>query len=508
VSPRRAAVAAGVAILLGAAPAWAHGFGQRYDLPVPLWLWVAGAAAAVALSFVVTGLVSTAPPGPARYPTVNLLRWRLGRALVHPWLWHLARALAIAALLLVVIAGALGSQNPNRNLAPTAVWVLWWVGVAYLSALVGDVWAIVNPWAALFAATEPAPEAGNDRAPAWLGAWPAVVLFLAFAWIELVWPGRAEPAQLALLTLGYTLVAGAGMVALGRSRWLRRGDPFAVAFSTLARFAPTELRVRDRAICATCPARCASEAGCVNCVACFTRAPDEARALNLRPFGAGLLDGGVVSTSMVAFVLVLLSSVTFDGFTATPAWAAIESVAYAALPPLGGQRLAVIGTLGLLGFALLFALLYAAFARWMARAGGQPASGTAVARAFVVSLIPIAVAYHLAHYLTYLLVQGQRIIPLASDPLGLGWDLLGTAGYVPDIGIVGARFAWYTAVIAIVSGHIAAVFVAHAIALRQFGSRQRALRSQYAMLLLMVGYTVASLWIIAQPIVESSPAGS
>src|SRR6185369_2484816 len=156
------------------------------------------------------------------------------------------------------------------------------------------------------------------------------------------------------------------------------------------------------------------------------RAPDEARALNLRPFGAGLLDGGGVSTSMVAFVLVLLSSVTFDGFTATPAWATIESAAYAALPPLGGQRLAVIGTLGLLGFALLFALLYAAFARWMARAGGQPASGTAVARAFVVSLIPIAVAYHLAHYLTYMLVQGQRIIPLASDPLGLGWDLLGT----------------------------------------------------------------------------------
>lgn len=507
-SARRAAGVAGAVTLITAAPVWAHGFGQRYDLPVPLWLWVAGAAAAVALSFVVTGLVSHAEPGPVHYPTVNLLRWRLGRALVHPWLWNVARALAVAALLLVVIAGAVGNQHPNRNLAPTAVWVLWWVGVAYASALVGDVWAIVNPWATLFAATERASEPGADRAAEWLGAWPAVALFLAFAWIELVLPGRAEPAQLALLALGYTLVAGAGMVALGRSRWLRRGDPFAVAFGTLARFAPTELRVHDRTLCAACPAGCAGEPGCVNCVACFRRAPDAARALNLRPFGAGLLADGAVSTSMVAFVLVLLASVTFDGFTATPAWAAIESGAYAWLPPLGGQRLAVIGTLGLLGLALLFGLLYAAFARWMAQAGGQPAAGTAVAGAFVVSLIPIAVAYHLAHYLTYLLVQGQRIVPLASDPLGLGWDLFGTASYVPDIGIVGARFAWYTAVIAIVAGHIVAVFVAHAIALRQFGSRRRALRSQYAMLLLMVGYTVASLWIIAQPIVESSPAGS
>jgi len=504
VTRRRAAAAAGVTLLLAATPVWAHGFGQRYDLPVPLWLWVAGAAAAVALSFVVTGFVTTAEAGPARYPTVNLLRWRLGRALVHPWLWNAARALAVVALLVVVIAGALGSQNPNRNLAPTAVWVLWWVGVAYVSALVGNVWAIVNPWATLFAATERAPDAEPGGAAA--GAWPAVVLFLAFAWVELVLPGRAEPAQLALLVVGYTLVAGTGMVVLGRSGWLRRGDPFAVAFSTLARFAPTELRVRDRTICSGCPAGCASEIDCVNCVACFTRAPDDARALNLRPFGAGLLDRAVLSTSMVAFVLVLLSSVTFDGFTATPAWAAIESAAYAWLPPLGGQRLAVIGTLGLLGMTVLFALLYAAFARWMAGAGGQPSAAAAVARAFVVSLIPIAVAYHLAHYLTYLLVQGQRIVPLASDPLGLGWNLLGTAGYVPDIGIVGARFAWYTAVIAIVAGHIVAVFVAHAIALRQFGNRRRALRSQYAMLLLMVGYTVASLWIIAQPIVESSPA--
>jgi hypothetical protein len=413
----------------------------------------------------------------------------------------------------VVAAGALGNQNPTRNLAPTAVWVIWWVGVAYVSALVGDVWAIVNPWATLFGAAERGDRSDGGRSlspgvpyPPWLGVWPATVLFTAFAWVELVFPGRALPAQLALMAVGYTLVTGAGMLAFGRTVWLRRGDPFAVAFSTLARFAPTEIRVVDPAICVDCLAGCATApGGCVNCGACFARAPAAARELNLRPFGAGLLAGGAVSTSMVVFVLVLLATVTFDGFTATPAWAAIESRLYAWLPPLGGQRLAVIGTLGLLAFPLLFGAVYTLFARWMARAGGGPAA--AVARAFVVSLVPIAIAYHLAHYLTYLLVQGQRIIPLASGPLGLGWDLLGTAAYRPDIGIVGARFAWYTAVTAIVVGHIVAVYVAHAIALRQFGSRRRALRSQYAMLVLMVGYTMASLWIIAQPIVESGAVG-
>ena len=135
-------------------------------------------------------------------------------------------------------------------------------------------------------------------------------------------------------------------------------------------------------------------------------------------------------------------------------------------------------------------------------ADNQLSTGT-VARLFVLSLVPIAIAYHLAHYFTYLLIQGQLMIRLASDPLGLGLNLFGTARYRPDIGIMGARFAWYTAAIAIVLGHVIAVYVAHAVALREFRDRRAALRSQLPMLMLMAGYTVVSLWIIARPIVET-----
>jgi len=206
---------------------------------------------------------------------------------------------------------------------------------------------------------------------------------------------------------------------------------------------------------------------------------------------------------MVAFVLVLLSTVTFDGFTATPAWASLEGRLYAALEALGDARLTFIDTLGLVAFPLLFGLVYLGFARWMAWMGDDELSTGAVARLFVLSLVPIAIAYHLAHYFTYLLIQGQLLIRLASDPLGLGWDLFGTARYRPDIGIVGARAVWYTAVAAIVAGHVIAVYVAHAVALREYRDRRAALRSQLPMLVLMVGYTVVSLWIIAQPIVES-----
>jgi hypothetical protein len=264
----------------------------------------------------------------------------------------------------------------------------------------------------------------------------------------------------------------------------------------------------DPELCRRCPVSCAGRDGvCVNCYECFARAPDSRRELNLRPFAAGLIGAERTSVSMAVFVALALSTVTFDGFTGTPAWSRLENALYGALPFPGTVRLAVIGTMGLIAFPVLFWGLYRGFAEWVARAGGSVDSTGDVARAFVVSLVPIAIAYHLAHYFTYLLIQGQLIIPLASDPLGVGWNLLGTARYRPDIGIVGARFAWYTAVIAIVVGHIIAVYVAHAIALRVFPDRVAAVRSQYPMLILMVGYTMISLWIIAQPIVETSPKG-
>jgi hypothetical protein len=495
-----------MAVGLAAGPAGAHGFGQRYDLPVPLPLWLGAAAAAVAVSFVVIGLAAARRRGQDDYPRVNLLRWRAGRLIADRRTRAAARLVSAALLVLVVAAGFAGNQTPTRNLAPICVWVIWWVGFAYISALVGNLWAVVNPWAAIFGWIEQATSCRGGRFayPPALGMWPAVVLFAAFAWAELVYDGRSIPARLALMTAVYSLITWAGMFAFGRAVWLRHGDPFAAAFGTLARFAPTEIRVTNPALCRRCAAGCAQSGTCVNCGECFDRAAPVEREWNLRPFGGGLLRGSDVSVSMVGFVVLLLSSVTFDGFTATAAWAVIENALYERLAPLGGARLTVIGTLGLLAFPLGFGLVYWLVITWVARAGGGGRTGT-LACLFVLSLVPIAIGYHLAHYFTYFLIQGQLVIRLASDPFGLGWNLFGTSRFRPDIGIVGARFAWYTAVIAIVAGHIAAVCVAHWIALREYPSRRQAVRSQFPMLGLMVGYTVVSLWIIAQPIVETSP---
>jgi len=502
------------AVAVGAGPTAAHGFGQRYDLPVPLALWIAGAAAAVASSFVVIGFFMRGNPGTRDYPRLNLLRWPLARVLADRRTVLVARALSVIVLVLVVAAAVAGDQNPTRNPAPVMVWVIWWVGFAYISALAGNLWAVVNPWASIFGWLDKLSQGPGGVTlalgvpyPPRLGMWPAMVLFAAFAWAELVYSGRSIPAQLAVMTVVYSVITWTGMALFGRAAWLARGDPFAAAFSLLARFAPTEIRVKNRSLCRGCPSACGDGDACVDCGECFDRATPAEREWNLRPFGAGLLRTGDVSPSMIGFVLLLLATVAFDGFTATPAWARLERMLYAALAPVGDSRVTVIDTLGLLAFPVAFVLVYGLFAAWMARAAGGELSTATVAGMFVLSLVPIAIAYHLAHYLTYILIQGQLVIRLASDPFGLGWNLLGTARYRPDVGIVGARFAWYTAVVAIVLGHIIAVYIAHLIALREFSDRRRAMRSQFPMVVLMVGYTMVSLWIIAQPIVETSPKG-
>ena len=494
---------------IGAGPAAAHGFGQRYDLPVPLGLWIGGAAATVGLSFVAIGLFMRWRPSGTRYPRLNLLRWRIPRLLAARPTRIAAQSVALALLLLVVAAGLFGDQTPTRNLAPTAIWIVWWVGFAYMSAVVGNLWAVINPVAAVFAWAEAAARRWPSLPrptlalswPARLGAWPAIVLFAAFAWSELVFEGRAIPQRLALLLIAYIVVTWAAMAVVGRAAWLQNGDPFAVAFGILARFAPTEIRSVARA--------CARDGGenCQNC-GCFDASSAEAREWNLRPFGVGLLRTDDITSSMVVFVLLMLSTVTFDGLTATPLWAVLENWLYGLLPGTGATRLAVIGTGGLALCAVVFVAVYRFFAWGMAAAAGGELTAATTARLFVLSLVPIAIAYHLAHYFGYLLIQGQLIIRLASDPFGFGWNLLGTAHYRPDIGIVGARFAWYLAVIAIVLGHIVAVAVGHIVALREYTTRRAALRSQLPMLALMVGYTMVSLWIIAQPITEASPGAA
>jgi hypothetical protein len=501
---------------LGGGPASAHGFGQRYDLPLPLSLYLFAAASAVVVSFVIVALFVRHAPKPG-YPRLSL----------HPgdgWTRALAltlKSFALGLFFVVVAAGLVGDQNPYRNIAPTFVWIIVWIGLAYVSAFLGNVWALVNPWrtmfdcaAALYRRIGQAELSYRVPYPRALGVWPACLMLLAFSWTELVYPGAAVPAHIAWLATGYSVLTLAGMTVFGPATWLSHGEMFSVVFATLARIAPTEVRVSDPAVCAVCELDCRADGACIDCHECFAGADPRRRELALRPWGAGLIDGRAASPSMIGFVLLLLATVLFDGFLNTPEWSMVENAA----PDLGEAGAIAIRTAGLIAFWLILLGAYCAVsvvmsvgARSSAPAGGSTPAGATpphvIAQSFVFTLVPIAVGYHVAHYLMFLLLQGQYIFPLLSDPFGYGWNLMGTADYRPDIGLVGPRFGWYAAVAAILSGHVAAVYLAHRKAVRMFPARRAALSSQVPLTALMVVYTVVSLSILAEPLVERRAPG-
>ena len=483
---RRAAVTVSLCALVAAGAAQAHGFGARYDLPIPLSLYLAGAGLTVALSFAMLALFMRSAPPSDGYWRVNLMRTAFGRTLAAPGVLLVCRTLGVALFLLVVAAGLFGAPSPLKNIAPVMVWAIWWVGMTYVSALLGNLWALVNPLDTLFAWAEslcarfrPGRKlALGLRYPDALGSWPAVVLFVIFVWVELVWERSDTPAPLAMAMLAYSALTWLGMLLFGRAQWLRRGEVFTLVFGLLARFAPTELR--------------GSSAG--------------DREFNLRPYGVGLLSREPVSDSTLVLALAMLAAVSLDGFMETPLWAAIlELYVPPAQDPAGDSDAirAWVQTAGVIGAPLLFVAVYLVVCRLIAWCGGPHAPVARVAGLFVLTLIPIAIAYHLAHYLSFLAMAGQYLIPLSSDPFGLGWDLFGTKNYFIRIALIDARAVWYVSIGAIVLGHVAAVYLAHCVALQAYADRRRALRSQWPMLALMVCYTMTSLWIIAQPIVTT-----
>lgn len=492
----------------------AHGFAVRYDLPIPLGFFLAGAGATVALSFLVLAIF--AGVGLARVEGESALpvSRRAGRILSNRRVAATLQAISAALFLLVVTTALFGDTNPFRNISTTFVWVIWWVGMMFVNTFVGDIWALVNPWNTLFAGAErllgllkPGARLSLERPyPGQLGVWPAVVLFAAFAWVELISGEGEDPRKLGALIIAYSLLTWTGMIVYGRRIWLDHGEAFTVVYTTFARFAPAAFCVggfggKDR-----CAHGVETTAGaCVGCAACFETAPSTARGIALRAPGVGLLVRKPVPAALTAMVLTLLATVTFDGFLATPLWAAIHETIIAPAESAPAIRTVLnfhtVATAVLLLFPLAFAAVFLACCRLTAAIGGG-ASTASVAGCFILTLLPIAIAYHVAHYLTYLLLAGQYIIPAISDPFGFGWDLFGTASYKPDIGLVGARFAWYTGVIAIVAGHVIAVYLAHRTAFRFFSTPRRAFASQFPMLALMVGYTMLSLWIIAQPTVR------
>jgi hypothetical protein len=382
--------------------------------------------------------------------------------------------IGVLGLAAIVVAGLAGSQEPTRNPAEYLLWIYFWAGLVIVAGLVGNLWTLVNPWAAIYDVTIGRWRRGVALAlPDAVGIWPAVAVYFLFATYELASGVSNRPWLVATLALVYSAITLAGMAVFGRDQWLSRAEGFTVLFGLVGRFGPIE-----------------------------TERDGEGRLTRvwLRPWGVGLLAPARSGWDTITFIILTLSSLAFDGLIATPTWQGVQGDLVAGATWLGPLATPAIRVLGLAGLTVAFLLVFTAFTRTVISFGRGQADQLETITAFALTLIPIALVYNAAHNYSYLIVQSQGLIPLLADPLGRGWHLVPTSGYVPSFLLAGAATVWYMQVILIVVGHVIAVYLAHLRAGERFRSAQRALLSQYPMLLLMVLYTMTSLWILAQPL--------
>jgi hypothetical protein len=449
--------------------AHAGGLIGRSDLPIPEWLFGWAAAMVLVISFVALAILWPEPK-------LEGDRWRplpgggvLGSRVVE----IVCGAIGIGLLGVVIYTGLQGTQSPAANFAPTFVFVIFWIGLVPASVLFGDIFRAFNPWRAIGRSVGwtagkvargglPAPLDYPER----LGHWPAAAGVFAFAVLELVKSGGDQPETVAIATLIYSALTFIAMALYGVEAWSARGEAYSVYFNLFARISIWETRDRE---------------------------------LGVRPPLAGLahLKAGA---GTVALLAVMIGTVTFDGAGEAPIWTGLAPDLTRFFGDLGLSPQPAFEAaffVGLCG-AILFVAGFYRLGILGARSVGGGFSAERLSRAFAHSLVPIALAYVMAHYLTYLLFRGQAMIFLASDPLGDGSDLFGTASHQIDYGVIGSTATWYWQVAFVVVGHVAALTLAHDRALAMYKDAKLAVRSQYWMLAVMVGFTSLALWLLSQ----------
>lgn len=441
-------------LLLAALPVTvlAHTLTDRYQAPLPLIAYLAGAGFAVAMSFV---FVVVRDPKAPRTDAPSEPRD------VPVWLRRLLQAIGLLGWLWIV-AQTLAGGSGDGDVASLFLWTYGWVGVALISALFGPVWAWLDPFTTLHqligALGSRLGMGGSEPAdyPAHLGRWPAVIAFAAVVWLELA--VRLEGGRaLGILLIAYTIVTLAAMSYFGRDKWRANGEVFSVWFELLGRMAPFGMSGQ----------------------------PEDGR-VRRRPFAAGLL-GRSWSTADLAIVTLGVGSIIFDGLSQTQLY--FDWFVFSGVLGTGLTRETI---LGVAFMAILIAVVFL-----VARRLGRDALGA--------GLLPVAVGYLIAHYLSFLLVDGQRLIIAINDPLLRGDNLLPfDLGFWEPTLFLPTAVLWSIQLGAVVGGHIVGAWAGHAVLVRESGKTGASAWLQVPLATLMVGLTTITLWSLGQAVLTEA----
>ncbi|PZO78753.1 MAG: hypothetical protein DI629_11330 [Mesorhizobium amorphae] len=463
--PRLHSRALFLALLLAPTEALAHASDRGHVLLLPTGHYLIGGALAVLATFAVLLLVA-----PERVDRWARARSSLGSL---PASWQTATsALALFILLGLLHAGFSGTRDPLANPLPLTVWTVLWVGVTLFQGTAGDLWRWIEPTRAPCALATRLGWRPPLQLPPSIGMAPALPLFFLFAWFELIDAAPDDPERLAAVVLIYFLFTLGACLLFGREAWLGRAEFLSILFSMLARLAPSEAREQD---------------GCIR--------------FALRLPGAGLRDAEPLPLTGTLFLLMALAFVSFDGFNKTFLWLGTVGVNPLEFP--GRSAMVLPNGLGLVAFAAGMPALFLVCVLIGAKLSGAAQPFGVLAGRLVWSLVPIALAYHFAHYLTVFLVNAQYWLVSLSDPFWRGWDLLGTARMPVRAAIAAGSDAawavWNAQAAAIVLGHVAGVLFAHGLAFTLAPEPSRAARLLAPLTLLMVLYTLFGLWLLSTP---------
>lgn len=441
-----------VGATLLAEPVLAHSgslAGSLTSTSVPFWLVALSGGGLVGASFLFTSFATDH----------EFIAWLNDRRLGLPsaaslsrWVVGGLRLASVAALVLLLAVAFVAPADPRRNLAIVGVWAVWWAGYTASVYLLGNSWPALNPWRAISGVL---PDVSDRDLPAWARGWPPTVGLLGMVWLEVVTPVASEPVLLATVVLAYSVVTLAGAAVFGDA-WYESVDPISRVFAVYGRVAPV-------------------------------RRTDDGFSVEL-PGSRLVHDADGATRADVWFVVALVWVTSFDGLVSTPTFAG--TVRW--LDDLGVPALAVYVVAVVVGYAL-FLGVYRLAARIGRRTAGSYVTAGTVERRFVGSLVPIAAGYHLAHFLGYFLSFVPTVEVLLLDPF--------TPPQAPPVAVLPGWFG-SVGLAFVVLGHLLAIWVAHAIAFETFTGRLQPIRSQYPFALVMVFYTMTSMWLLGQPYVS------
>jgi hypothetical protein len=457
----------------------AHSIDERYDLPLPLNFFIFGSALVVLISFIGVLLVFTKPSIQTRFPIVLLSN------LNNHFLLKISKLtfqISSVVIFFVVIGACFwGDANPLQNLAPNFIWMTWWLGLSLFISIFGNIWPLLNPWLNIYQFIQqlistPKPKVIPIPTPifSWNSLFFATLFLFVWSWLEVVYPVAFVPYRIGYLILIWSCISFLGIFLVGKNRWLQHVDFFSIYFNYLGNFS------------------------------LFTYSSSQ-KALLLRPWGMGLIKSNSEQSpsGQAGFIIAMLTTVLFDGLYGNQLWLFFEKPFEKLIPKSMDMNGYWIGTIGLLFTWCMFYLIYQ-LTCYLSKKMCRSVNVKHLANDLAPSLIPIAIAYLIAHNFSSFMIQVQNIIFLISDPFNLGWDLFQTKNFRPNIALIDASFTWYLAVGSIVIGHILAILICHLIILQKTSSKKEVFYLSMPMTITMILLTMMSLIIIAEPMANSA----